>query len=141
MRRFRRPVLLALAAFLLWALIPVGPLDCAPDGWHPVGPDGTNLRVCGRFVAFAMPGQGSDRPGMLVLRDEAGFLRGVTTLELARTATGFQPQWSVDRVTLPLHADMARPQGRLPTPIAWLTDAAWRIRATLGLVPADTSFR
>ena len=140
MRRAVRLATLAVAAFLVWALIP-GPLDCAPDDWNPTAPDGTNLRVCGRFVLFAMPGQGSDRPGLLVLRDGAGFLRGVTTLEMARTAAEFEPEWSADRVTLPLHADLVRPQGRLPTPIAWLTDATWRLRTAVGLVPADTSFR
>lgn len=135
-----RLAFLASAAFLLWVLIPLGSLDCGPGDWHHTAPDGTNLRVCGRFVPMAMPGQGSDRPGVLVLRDPAGFIRGLTTLDMARTATDREPEWTADRVAIPLHADLPLPRP-LAFPFALLADAGWRIRYALGLAPADTSFR
>jgi len=135
----KRLAIFALAAFLLWAFIPLGPLDCGPEEWNPTAADGTNLRICGRFVPFAMPGGGSDRPGVLVMRDAAGFIRGLVTLQLAYSTEG-PPQWEASRVTIPLTAELPMPRP-LSAPLALLADAGWRLRYALGLVPADTQFR
>lgn len=85
-----------------------------------------------------MPGQGGDAPGLLVLRDAGGWIRGVTSLALVQSLHGIEPDWSGGRISVPLHAEFRFPH---PTPLAPLVAAIWRLRAAIGLLPADTSHR
>lgn len=137
-RRTLPPALLA--ALLLWAWLPFGRLDCGEGRWRSTGPDGATLTACARPLPFAMPGQGSDAPGWLVLRDARGFIRGVASLEMVQTLHGTDAEWVAGRVAVPLHAEFPAPAA-LAAPLAFLLALLWRSRAALGLVPADTSFR
>jgi hypothetical protein len=136
-----RLVILALLAPILagvWGSV-AGGLDCvsriverAPDGRHTMG-------VCARpGPLMAMPGQGGDRAGSLVLRTAGGWIVGVTSVEMVREAESMDAVWTADRVRLPLHADMARGDAGAFAP---LVDALWRVRTGLGLIPADTDHR
>lgn len=69
---FAVPPLLLAAAL---ALAPQGSLACADPVLRAERPDGQYvMTVCRRASwRFAMPGQGSDAPGWVVLRDRAGI--------------------------------------------------------------------
>jgi hypothetical protein len=128
-------------ALLLWVVAPVGALDCREPRWSSTSPDGASLRLCPRRVgAFAMPGQGGDAPGFLVLRDAAGWVRGVASIEMVQTLQREQARWERGTVHIPLHAELPHPAWR-PAPIAFLVEAQWRVRAYLGLIPSDRDFR
>jgi hypothetical protein len=133
-------LLLGLAGLVV---LPQGFLACADAPFlRSASRDGAHeLTVCRRpVVAPAMPGQGSDGPGWAVLRDSRrGLIEGVVAID-ALISIGHPPAWEPRRVTLPLVAefDLAPPAS---TPLAWLRDRLWRLRAWAGLVPSDSRFR
>ncbi|WP_426958237.1 hypothetical protein [Muricoccus radiodurans] len=136
----RRRALSLLAALGLVAVLPECSLACEAPRWSSTAPEGGDtLTACARPMLFAMPGQSGDAPGWLVLRDREGWIRGVTSLDMVQTLD-MPAEWDRSRVTVPLHADMRRGEALSP-PAGFLTDRWWRLRALLGLTPADTEHR
>ena len=114
-------------------------VDCSEPVLSSLSPEGTDsLAVCRRPMLIAMPGQGSDAAGWIVLRDAAAFITGISDLSMVQNAS--EPEWSADRVDMKLTASFTR-KPKAPAVQAWLTDRAWRVRAVLGLTPSDESFR
>jgi hypothetical protein len=146
MRR-RRAVLMGVAATPLavvaaLAAAPEGSLRCADPVLRSVSPDGTHeLTVCPRRSwRFAMPGQGSDVPGWVVLRDRDGRIAGVVDvgvmLEIDQPA-----EWDGDVAVLPLAARIEPFPRDLPTWRRAIDDRRRRLAAHLGLVPRSEDFR
>ena len=141
---WRRPAgrLAAAAAVLITLLLPNGHLAC-PDDVMDRSPDGVwTLSLCTRPVLFAMPGQGSDAPAWIVLRDAAGYVRGVSALDMVQNygASGTPPRWDLRQVRIPLTVDMPLPPARSRLR-RWLEDRAWRFRALTGLTTRSEDFR
>ena len=114
-------------------------VDCSEPVLSSLSPEGTDsLAVCRRPMLIAMPGQGSDAPGWIVLRDERAFITGITDMSMVQNAS--EPEWSPQRVDMKLTASFER-KAPSQTGQAWLTDRCWRMRAVLGLTPSDESFR
>lgn len=114
-------------------------VDCSDPVLSSLSPEGTDsLAVCRRPTLIAMPGQASDAPGWIVLRDGRAFITGITELAMVQNAS--EPEWSATRVEMKLAAVFERKD---PAPVvhAWLVDRCWRMRAVLGLTPSDASFR
>ncbi len=132
----------ACSAVLVVAFVPEADLACQ-DGLQDHSPDGAwTLSLCPRPMWVAMPGQGGDAPGWIVLRDAAGLIRGVSALDMVQTygASGTPPIWQPRQVTIPLTVEFALPPpgDRLR---AWLDDRVWRLRALAGLTTRSEDFR
>ncbi len=140
-RRFALLIVCLLLAVTTYALVAscFVNVDCSEPVLSSLSPEGTDsLAVCRRPMLLAMPGQGSDAAGWVVVRDAAAFITGITDLSMVQNAS--EPEWSTDRVDMKLAASFRRkPQASAVQ--AWLTDRAWRMRAVLGLTPSDESFR
>ncbi len=93
-------------------------------------------------MLVAMPGQGSDKPGWIVLRDRAGFIRGVSALDMVQlyNPDGTPPVWEHGRVTIPMTVELALPPARNRLRV-WLADRMWRLRALAGFTARSTDFR
>lgn len=131
-------LVLAAVAYALVASCFVN-VDCSEPYLSSLSPEGTDsLAVCRRPMLFSMPGGGSDAPGWIVLRDSRAFVTGIVDLGMVQTAEA--PEWTPERVDMKLAASFPRPPMQ-PQMHAWLTDRLWRIRAVLGLVPSDASYR
>ena len=93
-------------------------------------------------MLIAMPGHGGDTPGWIVLRDTAGFIRGVSALDMVQNygASGTPPIWDRRQVTIPLTVELPLPPARSRL-TAWLEDRAWRFRALTGLTTRSEDFR
>jgi hypothetical protein len=130
-------VALALAIILA----PQGHLSCDEPYVTETSPDGHwSLTVCGRPVFMIMPGGGSDAPGWIVLRDEAGAIRGVSSLSMLQLYGGgiaeSQTEWTPSHVRRTMVFNLAlRPA--YGTVDRWLEERIWRLRALTGLVPSD----
>ena len=106
-------------------------------------PDGAwTLLLCPRPMLIAMPGQGCDAAAWIVLRDAAGFIRGVSALDMVQNygASGTPPIWDPRQVTIPLTVELPLPPSRSRLR-AWLEDRTWRIRALTGLTTHSEDFR
>jgi len=90
---------------------------------------------------FALPGSGGDGPGWIVLRDQFGAIRGVSSLGWAKGyADGGETEWTQTEVRRLLVVELPL----VPAPNAfmrWLDDRFWRLRAWLGLTTSDEDFR
>ncbi|HSI04909.1 MAG: hypothetical protein ACAI38_24760 [Myxococcota bacterium] len=114
-------------------------VDCGDPVLSSLSPEGTDsLAVCRRPMLIAMPGQGSDASGWVVLRDARAFITGITDVSMVQNAA--DPEWFAERVDMKLTASFPR-KPPSPTVQAWLTDRCWRMRAVLGLTPSDASYR
>jgi hypothetical protein len=114
-------------------------VDCSEPVLSSLSPEGTDsLAVCRRPMLIAMPGQGSDTSGWVVLRDGRALITGITEVSMVQSAS--EPEWSPERVEIKLTASFER-KPPPPTVQAWLTDRCWRMRAVLRLTPSDKSFR
>ncbi|WP_102959442.1 hypothetical protein [Mangrovicella endophytica] len=134
-------MLVATLPVLVVLLVPEGRLACGEPYVTERSPDGRwTLTVCGRPMFFAMPGGGSDAPGWIVLRDEAGAIRGVSSLTMLQlyggAAPGFGLQWSRSRVSRAMVLDLPLDPGANAFE-RWWTDRMWRLRALAGLTPGD----
>ena len=110
-------------------------LDCVPPyaAWR--SPDlGVALTICRRPLPFAIPGQASDAPGYAVLR-RGGRIAGVVGLEMVG-AVDQAPEWTNERVVLPLQAEFELPATRPSLG----TDLLWQLRTVLGAIPHSTDF-
>jgi hypothetical protein len=136
---------LAIAAaivILIIILVPEGFLGCK-DGFAERSPDGHwTLNLCRRPMLFAMPGQGSDAPAWIVLRDQFGAIRGVSSLGMIQSysaASGLPTEWTQTKVERLLVVEF--PLVSAPHAFArWLDDRFWRIKAWLGLTTSDADF-
>ncbi|WP_136625072.1 hypothetical protein [Aureimonas flava] len=64
-------------------LVPEGRLARRKPHLTEAQPDGAwSVTICGRPQLFAMPGGGSDAPGWIVLRDDRGAIRGLSSLAM-----------------------------------------------------------
>ncbi|MBY0338581.1 MAG: hypothetical protein K2X11_18345 [Acetobacteraceae bacterium] len=129
----------ALAAFalFLWIVAPYGALDCDDPAWRSAGPNGAKVEACARERPAAMGGQGS---GFLILRDGAGWIRGVAEVTAMSTLAAAQASWTAAGIRIAHHAEWRLPAWR-PAPLAFFVEAQWRVRAYLGLIPSDRDFR
>lgn len=130
---------MVVGAPLVVLLAPEGRLACREPYLTEAQPDGGwDLTICGRPRLFAMPGGGSDAPGWIVLRDDHGAVRGVSSLAMLQLygTVGGQTEWTTRSVSrsmvfdLPL--DPAR--GRIER---WWDERIWRLRALANLTPSD----
>lgn len=136
-RRVTLIVVCLLLASIAYALVgsSMVNVDCKEPVFSSVSPEGTDsLSVCRRPMLIAMPGQSSDAPGWLVMRDKRAYITGIIDLSMVQNAS--EPEWSADRVDMKLTASFQRTSDG-----TWLSDRLWRLRAVLGLVPSDESFR
>jgi hypothetical protein len=139
---FSALAILAIFLVLVIVLVPEGYLACA-EASAERSPDGRwTLHLCRRPLLIAMPGGSSDAPAWIVLRDEFGAIRGVSSLGMIQNYgdTSVHPtQWTQTSVARRMTVELAL----VPAPNAlmrWLTDRCWRIRAWLGLTPSDDDF-
>lgn len=124
------------------ALLPEGGLACAQPVLRSIAPDGRHvLTVCRTLgLPFAMPGQGSDGPGVVVLRDARGRISGAVAMDTL-LELGHPPEWGASRMVLPLVAEFDLP-ARDPSPASgWLADRLWRLRNLAWLLPRSAEFR
>lgn len=127
------------AALVAGAVLPQQGFDCREPSLREDSPDGHHsLTVCRQPMFFAMPGQGSDAPGLVVLRDAQGTVEGVVQLAMVNEIDR-PPEWTTNSVGIPLSAefDLTR-ESTLPR---WLANAGWRWRSWLGLLPDSAEFR
>ena len=90
-----------------------------------------------------MPGQGSDAPAWVVLRDPAGAISGVVDLSMVqsyRAAGGMETEWATDRVVVHLAAQFPLRPASGPA-ARWLRARTWVWRTLLGLAPTEDMFR
>ncbi|MEM1198170.1 MAG: hypothetical protein AAGI06_02565 [Pseudomonadota bacterium] len=94
------------AGILLVARYSGGPSEYArfksPDGRF-------ELVVYRQPVLFAMPGQGSDAPGTVVLQTSAGEELQRTPVSMVQLVS--EPRWDEDKVSVKLLLDWALPSG------------------------------
>lgn len=135
--RLRFVLAAAAAAFLGIAAATATPVRCTQPVLESRSPDGRHsLTVCRGAVFFAMPGQGSDAPGMVVLRDMDGEIEGLVAVD-ALGAIGRTVRWGTDAVEIPLAARFAlKGEGA-----SGFGNALWRFRAWIRAVPRDEEFR
>ncbi len=131
-------LLLAISAYALVASCFVN-VDCVDPYLASLSPEGTDsLAVCRRPTLIALPGQGSDASGWIVMRDGRAFITGIVDLSMVQSAS--EPEWTPGSVDMKLTAHFERkPQTSMLQ--SWLTDRCWRMRAVLGLTPSDEGFR
>ena len=105
----RRTVLITLAVLavfaggLAWQLLPgrqVSRVWVSPDGAH-------TLTLYRHPRLYAMPGQGSDAPGTLVLTDDTGRIVNRTRIDMVQNAS--DPVWQDGRVRMKLIFDWELP--------------------------------
>ncbi len=132
----------AASAVIITVLVPEGRLACLNDVADRSPDGGWTLSLCPRPMLIAMPGQGGDAPGWIVLRDAAGFIRGVSALDMVQNygASGTRAIWDRRQVTIPLTVELPLPPPRSRLG-AWLEDRAWRVRALTGLTTRSEDFR
>lgn len=139
-RRIRRLGLaIAVAAPLAVILAPEAGLACREPYLTETQPGGRwSVTVCGRPQFFAMPGGGSDAPGWIVLRDDHGVVRGVSSLDMLQLygTTGGQTEWTTRSVSrsMVFELPLVPAQGRIER---WWDEQIWRLRALTGLTPDD----
>jgi hypothetical protein len=136
---------LALPIFALGALAALGPmatLDCQEPFLRSVSPDGQHsITVCRRFRwTVGMPGQGSDGPGWVVLRDAERRIAGVVDLGMLGSI-GTPASWTATEGELPLIARFTLPAEPASPFAGFLREVGWRLRAAIGVTPSDTDFR
>jgi hypothetical protein len=130
---------LAAAGF---AALPEAGLACAQPTLRSESPDGRHvLTVCRGRMPFAMPGQGGDAPGVVVLRDAAtGRIAGAVSVGTL-AEIGHPAQWTPTAAEIPLVAEIPfPPQDRRPV-ARWTEDRLWRLRNLLWLLPRSETFR
>ena len=109
-------------------------LETSPDGrW--------TLSLCPRATWFAMPGQGGDAPAWIVLHDRAGWMRGLSELDMVQSyhVAGLPTVWRPDAVEVPMVAVLALPRQQ-GAAWRWLGERIWRLRALLRLTPTSDMF-
>ncbi|WP_152047487.1 hypothetical protein [Aureimonas psammosilenae] len=130
------------AASVLFA--PEGRLRCTEPYLTEESPDGRwTINVCGRRMLFAMPGSGSDAPGWIVLRDEAGAVRGVSGLSMLQfygATAGVETRWTLRNVERPMvfDLDLDPANGAFER---WWDERIWRLRALFRLTRDDEDER
>lgn len=134
---------LAIGVPLVIVLAPEGRLACDEPYLMEAQPGGEwSVTICSRPRLFAMPGGGSDAPGWIVLRDDHGAVRGVSSLAMLQLygTMGGATQWTRRRVSRPMVFDLPLDpaQGRLDR---WWDERIWRLRALTGLTPTDEELR
>ncbi len=136
--------LLAIAtlSIALIALAPEGRLACDEPYVTPDrSPEGRwTLTLCRRPMFFAMPGGASDAPGWMVLRDDHGAIRGVSSLSMVQlfgqVPPDMQTTWEADRVWRDMIVELPLVPASSPFR-RWLDDRLWRLRALAGFTPTD----
>lgn len=136
----------ALLALLVLAIVfaPTGRLSCHDPYLTEKSPDGRwTITVCGRPMMFAMPGSGSDAPSWIVLRDDTGAIRGVSSLAMLQlyggAFSGGETEWSEARVQRPMV--FALPLHRSDSAFGrWWDERIWRLRALVGFVPDERQY-
>lgn len=140
----RRQALAIVASFIVLAvvLVPEGFLACT-DELAEHSPDGYwTLNLCRRPMFFGMPGSSGDVPAWIVLRDQSGAIRGVSSLGMIQSygaASGLPTEWTQTKVERLLVVEFPL----VPAPNAfmrWLDDRFWRLKAWLGLTTSDDDF-
>ncbi|WP_182422387.1 hypothetical protein [Aureimonas sp. ME7] len=130
---------LAVGAPLAVILAPEGRLACREPYLTETRPDGAwSVTICGRPRLFAMPGGGSDALGWIVLRDDHGAIRGVSSLAMLQLygLMGGDTYWTRRRVSRPMVFDL--PLDPAANRIErWWGERIWRLRALTGLTPSD----
>jgi len=128
--------LVGFAALIGIAAATATPVDCAEPVLHSISPDARHsLAICRGQRLIAMPGQGGDAPGHVVLRDAAGRIEGVVAIGAINIVDG-PPRWEGSAVNLPLVARIEFAHGS-----SLIEDGFWRLRAWLRAVPRDEEFR
>ncbi|WP_019998625.1 hypothetical protein [Aureimonas ureilytica] len=141
---FRRLGLtVAVGVPLAVVLAPEGRLACHEPYLRQAQPDGAwSVTICGRPRLFAMPGGGSDAPGWIVLRDDHGAVRGVSSLAMLQLygTIGGETGWTTHRVSRSMVFDLPLDPARGDVD-RWWDERIWRLRALTGLTPTDEDYR
>ena len=83
-------------------------------------------------------GHGDDAPGWIGLRDAAGFIRGVSALDMVQNYGA--PVWDAGQVTIPLTVELPLPPPPRSRLRAWLEDRIWRLQALMGVTSDNDDF-
>lgn len=127
---------------LVIVLVPEGFLGCKDEFAERSPEGGWTINLCRRPMFFGMPGSSSDAPAWIVLRDQSGAIRGVSSLGMLQSyggASGLPTEWTPTKVERLLVVEFPL----VPAPntfVRWLDDRFWRLKAWLGLTTSDDDF-
>ena len=132
---------LALTAAAAFAALPEAGLACAHPILRSESPDGRHvLTVCRGWTPFAMPGQGGDAPGVVVLRDAEGHVEGAVAIG-SLNEIAHAPEWQSGTAVIPLVAEITLAAEQRAPARLWAEERVWRLRNLAFLLPRSDSFR